>query len=533
MNAIVRQQIDALLAQPDYLLKKKPFYREFTDKGGRPISKGFGVESVGLNGTVTAKLPNIQKKTVPQSRFLEELDVYSHECMYDENIPAITVKSTKNGFLEIEQYRIGVPFQVLIRDKQVRHLCVNRMTHTLLILDPSETQQRNFTRYRQMWDEKNMEGAKTKFVKDQKSYGDAGLLFFMTADGKLAYKNINYEDGYVIITHKNDEGKHILECLYYAVTDNDGNVTTYIDCYDDEYMTRFTTTTAEGGGITESGWIRHAPVEHGFSECPLITKRGDVAWNRGQSLISSFEALYNTFIVVYKKFGWGILYVKGKINQNAKKIAANIVLNDTSMDEHADAKSLNLQEPAKTIEFLKNMERSIMIATGTTFILPEDIKIGSDTSGLAIELTQELDMATAQDGVSEWQNVANKMSRLFKEGAAKELVNSGEKGFEKAVTEFQELRIFTQFQVWKPKSEEAHNQMLTALYQSGNGGISRQTYIEKNTISAPDEMARIQKEKEQQMEDEQKQAEQAMELEIKKNKALSADNNTNSKTESK
>ena len=384
----------------------------------------------------------------------------------------------------------------------------------MLITNPTETQQKNFTRYKQMWDEKNMEGAKTQFVKTQKSYAVGGLLFFMTTDNRLAYKNISFEDGYVIITHKNDEGKHILECLYYAVTDNDGNTTTYIDCYDDEYMTRFTTTTAEGGGVTESGWVRHAPVEHGFSECPLITKRGEVAWNRGQTQIESYEALYNTILVIYKKFGRGIIYVKGKFNQNANTIATNVVLNDTSMDEHADAKVLEMPVPQQAIDMLKFMEHTIQKSTGTTFILPEDIKISGDTSGLAVELTQELDMATAQDGVSEWQNVANKMSRLFKEGIAKELVKSGEKGFEQAVPEFQELRIFSEFRVWKPKSEEAHNQMLSTLH--GAGGISQQTFVEKNTISAPDEMARIQKEKQQQMEEEQKLAEQTAELEIKK-----------------
>ena len=150
-----------------------------------------------------------------------------------------------------------------------------------------------------------------------------------------------------------------------------------------------------------------------------------------------------------------------------------------------------------------------MISCGTTFILPEDIKISGDASGLAIEMTQELDMATAQDGVIEWQNVANKMARLFKEGLAMELVNTGENS--SAVTEFKELSIQSEFRVWKPKSEEAHNQMLTALYQSGNGGISRQTYVEANTISAPDEMARIKKEHEEKIREQQEEAQKAME----------------------
>ena len=507
MNANVRQQIDALLAQPENLLKTKPFTRGMT-----VAYNDSQTPTISLTGTVTATLPNIRLNTVTQAQFMAELDVNAHKVLFDENIPSFTVKHKNGGFVEIEQYRIPIPFQKLILNKQVRHLCVNTINHTLLNTKPTDKQQENFIRFKQAWVEKNMEGAKTAFVRDQKSYGNAALLFFIDSDNKLRTKNINYKDGYIIITHKNAEGKHILECLYYAVTDNDGNTTTYIDCYDDEYMTRFTTSTAEGGSVTESGWMRHSPVAHGFSECPLVTKRGEVAWNNGQLEIESYEALYNTVLVIYKKFGHGIIYIKGKVNQNAKKIATNVVLNDTSMDEKADAKVLEMPEPAKAIEMLDAMEQTIMKACGTTFILPKDIKISGDTSGLAVELTQELDMATAQDGVIEWQNVANKLSRLFKEGLAIELVRNCEKGYEKAGTEFNELRIFSEFRVWKPKSEESHNQMLATLYASGNGGISRQTFVEKNTVSAPDEMARIQKEHEEKIREEEEQAKKAAEL---------------------
>lgn len=498
-----RELIEQLLADPDKLLKKKPFYRRIINNSSNsPVSS---LLKVGLTGTTTAKLPNVDLQEVSQTQFMRELDVYSHRVLFDDNVPAITIKSKENGYLEIEQYRMAVPFQVLIRDKQVRHLCVNRMNHVLLNTAPTEKQMKNFIRFKQAWAEKNMEGKKTKFVQTQKSFADGGLLFFMD-DNKIHTKNISYEDGYVIITHKSNSGKHILECLYYAVTDDDNNTTLYLDCYDDEYMTRFT----QGGnptGINDSGWVRHESVEHGFSENPLITKRGAVAWDRGQPTIESYEALYNTFIVIEKRHGWGVLYVKGQFNNQGKKMAGNIVLNDTSGDPAADAKYLNPPPPQYIIETLKLMEQTIMKACGTTFILPEDIKISGDASGLAIEMTQELDMATAQDGVIEWQNVANKMSRLFKEGLAKELVASGEKEFENAVTEFDELRIHSEFVVWKPKSEEAHNQMLATL--KGSGGISRQTFVEKNTVSTPDELMRIQKEHEQELAEAQQQAEQA------------------------
>ena len=512
MTDIERLQVEGLLAQPDRLLRKKPFYRKIERS-----DRGDGTQ-VTQNGTVSVSLPDMRKVTVSQETFARELDVYSHDVLFDDNLPSITIKLKDGGYMEIKQTRMGIPFQVLIRDKQVRHLCVNRVCHTLLNTDPSEKEQENFTVFKQMWDSKNQEGYKTKMVQDQKSYGDAGLLYFMGDDGKLHNKSINYDDGYVIITHKNDYGKHILECLYYAVEDYEGNKTVYLDCYDDEKMTRFT---QDAGADDVSGWTRHNPVFHGFSECPLITKRGDVAWNRGQTTITAYESLYNVFVVIQKKHGWGIIYVKGKFNQNGQRLAGNVILNDTTMDPAADAKVLNPATVDGIIETLKAMKETIMISCGTTFILPDDIKISGDTSGLAVEMTQELDMATAQDGVIEWQNVASKMSRLFKEGIAMELVNSGKKEYEHAVTDFENLRIHSEFQVWKPKSEEGHNQMLATL--KGAGGISQQTLVEKNTVSTPDELRRIQKEHEAQIKEQEQQAEKAAAL-AKKTSENDSDN---------
>jgi hypothetical protein len=480
-----QEYIEQLLSDPEKLLQKKPFYRGIVDYSYKS-SKNTTVE---LTGTMRATVPNIRQNIVTQAQYVSELDPYSHKVLFDENVPSITIKAKKDGWLEIEQYRMAIPFQRIILDKQVRHLCVNPMNQTLLNTQPTDKQNQNFIRIKQGWAEKNLEGVKEQFVRNQKSFGDAALLFYM-ADGKVYARNICYDDGYTIISHKDNNGRHVLECLYYVIDDVE-----YIDCYDDTYMTRFTNETfTDARGAITSSWKRYPSQRHGFSENPLITKRGKVAWDAGQSIIESYEVLYNTFIVIQKRHGWGIIYIKGQLNEQGKKIAGNVVLVDSSGDPTSDAKTLNPPDPQNMIETLKAMKQSIEMATGTTIILPEDINISSDISGLAVELTQELDMGTAEDGVTEWQNVANKMMRLFMEGFAKELVMKGENPT--AVTDFAELRIQNSFQVWKPKSEEAHNQMVATA--KGAGMISTQTAVEKNTLSTPDEMLRIQKEAEEQ-----------------------------------
>ena len=111
-------------------------------------------------------------------------------------------------------------------------------------------------------------------------------------------------------------------------------------------------------------------------------------------------------------------------------------------------------------------------------------------TAIAIMLTQSLDLECAEKGVIDWQNFMDKMMRLFKQGLAKELVNKGINP--RAVTDFAKLRISTKLKVWRPFNETEYNNMLISL--KGAGIISTKTAIEKNTISKPDEEARIDKE---------------------------------------
>lgn len=491
MNENTRQYIASLLADPDKLLATTPYYRRIDASGAQYDVFGRTVESVGTK--VKATLPSVKRVQVPIGALLREADPWSHSVLTDENIPSIYVKNSEGGYLKVEQKRLPLPYQQSIAKKQTLHLCNNPMSHVLLNTNPTEAQNKYFIRVKQAWDERNMDGKKTEAVYTQKNESFVGMLFYHDYNGKIKSRILRYSDGYNIITHKDQNGEHILECVYYCVDDVE-----YIDCYDDTYMYRLTNAgdivTDADGRVVNNGWRYETPVEHGFSEIPLAVKRGKVAWDNVQDLIEVAERTYNTFIVIQNRYGYGMLYVKGKINPKAQKVNGSFILNDTSMDPNADAKMLTPPSPENMKETLDQLEEQIMKGAGTTFILPKDIKMSGDTSGVAVQLTQELDIETALQDVNEWQNFANKMMRLFKEGLARELVNSGEEGFGNAVTDFEKLNIRTKFVVWRPQSNEAYNQMLTTLH--GAGGISNQTLIEKNTESCPDEMARVQKEKE-------------------------------------
>lgn len=513
MDAKTKAKIEELLSDPQRLKMKKPFTR-----GTSNVPKGVQssmVTNVDLNEFVEAKLPTLKKNIVSQELFIKELDPSSHKVLFDQNIPTITMKLEGGGYQDVEYSRMTVPYQKMIRDKHILHLCGNPMQFTLMNTDPDEKQNKNFATFKQYWDLRNMDGLRTKMVATQKSFGDAGLLFYKDFRGQIKARVLSYEDGYVLCPHNDENGDRILESVYYQTEDGE-----YIDSYDDENMYRYQLL-FDAEGEEKHTWKMLPPKKHGFSEIPLITKRGDVPWSCVQDTIDVYEIIYNIFLVIQKRHGWGILYIKGNFKDRAKKLAGAIVLNDTSMDGNGSAEFKAPPSPQNMIDTLSLMDETIQKGSGATFILPKDIKSAGDISAQAIMLTQSRDIETALQGVIEWQNVADKMCRLFKEGLSKELVTSGEREFETAVTDFKQLNINAKFKVWRPHNDSEYNSMLIQLKQSGC--LSEDTAIEKNTESAPDEKARRKREREEEM------AQKEREMNFKLSLKNKVENKTNKK----
>lgn len=480
--------IDDFLKNPQKLLLKKPFLRGTSSVGLNDSSDGDNIKTACRR---EALLPNISKKIVSQERFAKELDPNCHDVIFDGNLPSICVKLDDGNYQEIKFNRFGIALQERIVEKATLSLCGNPRVHILHDSNPSDSLKKNFADFKWHWEETNQDGIEMKAVQIQKSFGDVGLLVYMNEKNEVKSRLFSYEDGYQIITHKDDNGEPLMDCVYYQSIDG----VRHIDAYDDRYHYHLCDTYVQDVDTQEviNGWYLESKEEHGFSESPLATKRGDVAWNAVQYLIELFEIVFNLFAVIQKRHGWGILYIKGKFNETAKKLAGSIILNDTSIDGKGSAEFKTPPSPENMIEFMQSILDQIQIGCGCTFILPKDVKSSGDISGLAIQMTRSLDIERANAEVIEWQNFVSKHSRLFKEGLAKQLVANGENTH--AITEFEQMKISTKFKPWQPFDENTWNTMLVTL--KGAGLISAKTGIEKNTVSAPDEEVRCQTEQEE------------------------------------
>lgn len=469
-----------LLRNVDALLQKKPFFRGSDTSSVNDYSEG---QTATVTETRTARLPKVSKKIITQERFLKELDPMSHDVLFDNNLPSICVKLGDDLYQEIKFQRTSLALQEQILASHVIYLCGNPCVLSLRGGNPDEKDRDNYSTIKEYWVDRNMDGWRTKAVRAQLATGDAGLLFYYDYKNRVKCRLLSYEDGYVIVSHNDENRDRLLESVYYA----DSNGVEYIDSYDDRYMYRMRNS---GENAVKNGWVMETPVEHGFSEIPLCTKRGSVAWDKAQSLIEIYEIIYNIFFVIQKRNGWGILYIRGNLSETTKKLAGNIILQDKSMDGNGSAEFKAPPSPEGMLNSLEDLFEKIQINSSCTFLLPKDVKSSGDISGLAITLTRDLDLKNAQQGVIEWQNFADKMMRLFKEGLAKELVKKGENT--NAITEFAKLRISCKFKIWQPFSATEYNNMLISMKQAGI--LSTKTAIEKNTESTPDEAKRIEEE---------------------------------------
>ena len=493
LKKINEQKVKELISNPDMLLVKKPFTRKIE------FSYGNDEQNVDIGESIQAKLPQIKFTTISQEQFLRELDPNGHKVLFDSNVPCIVVKLEDGSYTEIQYNKMALPYQQNIKNKQTLHLCGNPMKFTLNEANPTETQRQQFSTILKYWKERNMDGMRYKLVDSQMSTGDGGLLFYFDEKGEIKTRLLSYKDGYVLCPHNDQNGDRILESVYYSDGTNE-----YIDSYDKENFYRYIKKPVKSQG-DKSTWVLEDTAPHGFDEIPLVTKRGDVAWNNGQTIIETLEIVWNIFAVIMKRHGWGILYIKGDFSEKVKKIAGSVILNDNNTEGNGDAKYLAAPTPEGMENFIKSLKEQIQTACSTTFLLPSDIHVSGDISGIAIKLMQSADLEIASQNVIEYQNVANKMKRLFIYGLGKELVNK--KINPTALTDFAKLEINAEFVVWMPQSETQIVNMLQTL--STINGISLETLVANSPFSAPDEVQKIKKDKED-----------AAALEMKKNQQI-------------
>ena len=224
--------------------------------------------------------------------------------------------------------------------------------------------------------------------------------------------------------------------------------------------------------------------KHGFSRCPLLHKRGKVAWEYAESTIEMWELMANIQDIALKRFGTFALVFTGEMDTDSfKRDSSTLIINLSSDNTNGkqDAKVLDFPEPQTMDGYLKTLEEKISLFSSTSFITPKDITT-SNSGGNGIALAMSNDFAIATQGALDWQRFVNEMVYLHQEGL--DLEHNG-------ATKYSKLKIGAKIIPW---SLETNNTKITNLGMEAPY-LSTQTIVEKCPDAAPDEVDRIIKER--------------------------------------
>lgn len=467
---IREHDINWFLEAPQRLKVMKPFTR-----GGTMMGHGFEENTVLPNTVLDTGFTRLELHPISQDRYITEYRPDMHSIILNEAIPHIKVKlngvEMPLGMMDMTQ---TASFQKLIHSAHVRNLTANPLVFNLCEDADNENAKKLFMKVKNEWAWRGMEWEKYQAVNVCKQLGNVGTLFsFDKATNKYSVKTYSYEDGYQIVPNYDEYGNEIARSLVYEI---DGK--TVIDTYDAKKHYRL-----REGVDGESTWTIQTEI-HGFSRCPLLYKRGKVAWEYAESTIEMWELMANINAIALKRFGTFALVLIGDMDEESfKRDSSTLIVNlssDTTNGKQ-DAKVLDFPEPKTMDGYLKTLEEKISLFSSTSFITPRDIT-NTNSGGNGIALAMSNDFALATQSALDWQKFMQDMVYLHQEGL--DLETNG-------VNKFAELRIGAKITPW---SLETNNTKITNLQMEATY-LSTQTIVENCPDAAPDEVARIIKER--------------------------------------
>ena len=460
---IREKNINWFLSEPSRLLQMKPFTR-----GGCMNSHGYETREILNNTMLETGFANITLKPISQDTYITEYRPDLHHIIMNQIFQHIKIVldgcELPNGMMEMTQ---TASFQKLIHSAHVRNLTSNPIEFSLCNDRPDDNERRIFSEIKQEWLWREREWNKYMAINTCKQLGNCGVLYSFDKDTqKYNVTNYSYEDGYQIIPNYDEYGNVIGRSLAYQIDDK-----IVIDTYDNTKHYRCTQ--------TATGWEIQSE-KHGFSRCPLLEKRGKVAWEYAESTIEMWELMANIQDVALKRFGTFALAFWGEMDSKSfARDSSTLIINLSSENSNGkqDVKVLDFPEPQTMDGYLKTLEEKISLFSSTSFITPKDITT-SNSGGNGIALAMSNDYSLATQSSLDWGRFINDMVYLHQEGM--DLENNG-------TSKYSQLKIGAKIVPW---SLETNNTKITNLMMEAPY-LSTQTLLEKCPDGAPDEVERV------------------------------------------
>lgn len=461
---IRERNIRWFLEEPTRLMQMKPFTR-----GGSMNRHGYETGTVLNNTMIETGFADLSLKPISQDLYITEYRPDLHHIILNKAIPHIKVVLDGQELTNMLQLTQTASFQKLIHSAHVRNLTANNLEFSLCNETPDDAERKVFGEIKQEWIWREREWNKYMAINTCKQLGNCGVLFgFDRETGMYTVTNYSYEDGYQIVPNYDEYGIEIARSLVYQVDE-----TIVIDTFDSTKHYRCTKSNDGKWEITSE--------KHGYSRCPLLHKRGKVAWEYAESSIEMWELMTNINAIALKRFGtfalafWGEMDKDKGLQRDSSTLIVN--LSSDTTNGRQDVKVLEFPEPQTMDGYLKTLEEKISLFSSTSFITPKDITT-SNSGGNGIALAMSNDYSLAVQSSLDWQRFVNDMVYLHQEGL--DLENNG-------TSKYSSIRIGAKIIPWSLETNNTKllNLMMEAPY------LSTQTVLEKCPDGAPDELTRV------------------------------------------
>lgn len=438
-------------------------------------------------GPFIAPTSELTWRKCTQDDFVREFNPASHAINSIKYYPnSIFTDMSKRKLRAKIHSRVSVAYQQMIKTKRKTALLGNNVGMKLISNRAKQTGEDLLARFREGWEEFNMELAVDGGIDSDYTTADVAVYVYKDK-GTVGYRVFSFNNGDVLYPHFDPmTGEIALLGRRYSEEDDKGNMTEYLDVIDEKYYAIYRLDYLDTKKGTRQWVLEMEPREHGFLECPVSYHRTNTGpvWSASQSLIDTYEMGISQFCEYNSAYGLGILYTCGaEFSIDTDNDGTPLHLD--SPDPNSKAGFLNPAEEGADSAFAKQLELLDKNIMRCSFVqhAPE-IKSGTDLSGIAAKVMNSDPYYKALEDSQTYQLFIDRIVRLFKYAYGS--VANLEK-------EFQDFRIKAYIDPFYFMSESELVNALTQLVSIGALSRRSATEIAYNAgFGVADEWGRVQ-----------------------------------------
>lgn len=402
---------------------------------------------------------------VSQVKFFNEYFPSGHKIYNDtwyEDITILDENGKIKGFHEVN--RVSLPIQAMSIDIILAHLLGNKTS----LIDSSLKENEALPRYKEYWEYKDLDTARYELIKSVLSLGDGALMFYRDGEKGLRWKILSLfnQDKFHMEYDKYGDAE-----LFFRYYDD------YCDVFDKANVTTYTD---KGGTWKTVGKVK----SHGFKGMPIVYKKrqSGAFWSQVQTNIDNAEKMLSRLSEDNRSKFKALYHLKTRDPDSVTQVSAGMT--DMIVTEEDGDFKLIPPSPISTqfeFEYLNQIE---IIYQALGLVFPKNKSSGDMPTG-SMKMVFYPSERTVMPLIHDFDQTLDEINHLAQQGYVAE--------HPKDLTELTEGNIRASIRLFTPQDDDSKNKSIADMKR--DGVISSETASEECTLSANNELDRLENER--------------------------------------